>query len=85
MDPCYRLARPSAPGILPIASSMLQFTKTRPGAYTMKRWPFALLAALTLSTLSAAVQTPEQYFGFRIGADKKLVRWDRIVAWLPRR
>src|ERR1039458_9737420 len=26
---------------------------------------------------SAAVQTPEQYFGFRIGSDKKLARWDR--------
>src|SRR5574338_163922 len=26
-----------------------------------------------------AVPTPEQFFGFRIGADNKLARWDRIV------
>ncbi|MEO7274202.1 MAG: peptidase M14, partial [Vicinamibacterales bacterium] len=26
-----------------------------------------------------ALQTPEQFFGFRIGADNKLARWDRIV------
>ena len=28
------------------------------------------------------MQTPEQYFGFRIGSDKKLVRWDKIVEYL---
>ena len=26
-----------------------------------------------------AIQTPEQFFGFRIGTDNKLARWDRIV------
>ena len=31
---------------------------------------------------SAAVQTPEQYFGFRIGSDKKLARWDKIVEYM---
>src|SRR5262252_5062545 len=42
-----------------------------------------LTLALTLSTaLSAATQSPEQYFGFRIGADKKLVRWDKIVEYM---
>jgi hypothetical protein len=33
-------------------------------------------------TATAAVQTPEQYFGFRIGSDKKLVRWDKIVEYM---
>ena len=32
--------------------------------------------------LHAAVQSPEQYFGFRIGSDKKLVRWDKIVEYM---
>ena len=33
-------------------------------------------------TSTAAVQTPEEYFGFRIGSDKKLVRWDKIVEYM---
>jgi len=41
----------------------------------------AALIALALSA-HAAVQPPEQYFGFRIGADKKLVRWDKIVDYM---
>src|SRR4051812_49953247 len=35
-------------------------------------------------TAQAAVQSPEQYFGHRVGADKKLVRWDRIVEYLQK-
>jgi hypothetical protein len=34
--------------------------------------------------LHAAVQSPEQYFGFRIGSDKKLVRYDKIVEYLQK-
>src|SRR6478609_7091000 len=30
----------------------------------------------------AALQTPEQFFGFRIGSDNKLARWDRIVEYM---
>jgi len=42
-----------------------------------------LLALICFAVVSrAAVQTPEQYFGFRIGTDKKLVRWDKIVAYM---
>ena len=28
------------------------------------------------------IQTPEQFFGFRIGADNKLARWDKIVDYM---
>src|SRR3954453_22134598 len=28
------------------------------------------------------IQTPEQFFGLRIGADNKLARWDRIVDYM---
>jgi hypothetical protein len=31
---------------------------------------------------SAAVPTPEQFFGFKMGADKKLARYDKIVEYL---
>ena len=32
----------------------------------------------------AAIPTPEQFFGFRIGADNKLARWDQIVDYMKR-
>jgi hypothetical protein len=39
-----------------------------------------LLTALTLS--AAPLPTPEQFAGFRMGADKKLVNWDKIVEYM---
>jgi hypothetical protein len=41
----------------------------------------ALLAALIFSSTGAqqSLQTPEQFFGFRMGTDNKLARWDKIV------
>jgi len=29
-----------------------------------------------------ALQTPEQFLGFRVGADTRLARWDKIVEYL---
>jgi len=42
-----------------------------------------LLATLLLSGLAAAqeVTTPEKFFGFQLGADKKMARWDKIVEY----
>ncbi len=31
---------------------------------------------------SAALQTPEQFLGFKVGADTKLARWDKIVQYM---
>src|SRR5262245_24794814 len=43
----------------------------------------ALSLACTLAaTAAGSLQTPEQYFGFRIGADNKLARWDKIVDYM---
>jgi len=39
---------------------------------------------LTCLPLSAAVPTPEEFFGFRMGTDKKLARWDKIVEYLEK-
>src|SRR6516165_9616273 len=47
----------------------------------MKR---VVLALLTAALASAAVPAPEDYFGFRIGTDKKLVRWDKIVDYFEK-
>jgi hypothetical protein len=45
------------------------------------------IAALLVWTLvpggaQSAIQTPEQFFGFRMGTDNKLARWDRIVDYM---
>ena len=44
----------------------------------------AALAVTAVLTGSAqtAIPTPEQFFGFRMGTDNKLARWDRIVEYL---
>ena len=34
--------------------------------------------------MQAAVQSPEQYFGFRIGTDKKLVRYDKAMEYFQK-
>src|ERR1017187_7553922 len=46
----------------------------------MKKCLVALLLFLSLP-LTAEVPTPEKFFGFKIGADKKLARWDKIVEY----
>ena len=49
----------------------------------------ATLAAVALALLSTLVtdaagtlQTPEQFLGFEVGTDNKLVRWDKIVEYM---
>ncbi len=42
-------------------------------------WVFALFAVVVSASLAfgQSVPTPEQFFGHQVGADKKLVRWDK--------
>jgi hypothetical protein len=41
-----------------------------------------LAASLLLATAAAQdVTTPEKFFGFQLGADKKMARWDKIVEY----
>ena len=46
----------------------------------------AFVVAGTMPRLTAqapaALGTPEQFFGFRIGSDNKLARWDKIVDYM---
>ena len=42
---------------------------------------FALLLAHGL-TASGTLQSPEQFIGFTVGSDNKLVRWDKIVEYM---
>jgi hypothetical protein len=44
--------------------------------------PAALVLASVVTMAAAAagtLQPPEQFLGFKVGADHKLARWDRIV------
>ena len=41
----------------------------------------AVLFAL-VATAAGTLQTPEQFLGFKVGADNKLIRWDKIVDYM---
>ena len=46
---------------------------------------FALLAAMATGQVPRpAIPSPEQFFGFRIGTDRKLARYDKIVAYFQK-
>src|SRR6185312_9377423 len=34
------------------------------------------------ASVAGSLQTPEQFLGFRVGADNKLARWDKIVEYM---
>src|ERR1043166_5232263 len=38
--------------------------------------------AFQASVAAGSLQTPEQFLGFRVGADNKLARWDKIVDYM---
>jgi len=42
----------------------------------------AVLAPALRVTAAGSLQTPEQFLGFKVGADNKLARWDRIVEYM---
>jgi len=35
-----------------------------------------------VATAAGPLQSPEQFLGFKVGADNKLVRWDKIVDYM---
>src|SRR5216684_4417529 len=42
---------------------------------------FALMSTF-VATAAGTLQTPEQFLGYKVGADNKLVRWDKIVDYM---
>src|SRR5438093_9425396 len=44
--------------------------------------PALTLAGTLAATAAGPLQAPEQFLGFKIGADNKLARWDRIVDYM---
>src|SRR5437588_9704500 len=51
---------------------------------THRRLAFAIVLAIAAYRLigAASLQSPEQFLGFKVGADNKLVRWDKIVEYM---
>jgi hypothetical protein len=48
----------------------------------MRKFRLILTAALVLSSAFAQeITSPEKFFGFQLGADKKMARWDKIVEY----
>jgi len=43
---------------------------------------FLLTCALLVARAQATIPTPDQFFGFRMGTDNRLARWDRIVEYM---
>src|SRR5713101_6671896 len=41
-----------------------------------------VLACRLAATAAGPLQTPEQFIGFKVGADNKLARWDKIVEYM---
>src|SRR5438034_4435271 len=52
-----------------------------PAAIAAGSFVLCCLAAAAL-TAAGALQSPEQFIGFRVGTDNKLARWDTIVEYL---
>src|SRR5437773_8610501 len=44
--------------------------------------PVVALASILVGAAAGPLPAPEQFFGFRIGADNKLARWDKIVEYM---
>lgn len=60
----------------------------KPPIHARDRWsrPFALAALLALApalmqAAPARVTPPEEFFGFQLGSDRNIARWDRIVEY----
>jgi hypothetical protein len=48
----------------------------------MRSFRMILSAVLVLgAAMAQEITTPEKYFGFQLGADKKMARWDKIVEY----
>ena len=41
-----------------------------------------VLVSTLVASAAGTLQSPEQYLGFKVGADDKLVRWDKIVDYM---
>jgi hypothetical protein len=44
--------------------------------------PVTMRAQTPAAQAAASLQTPEQFLGFKVGADTKLARWDKIVQYM---
>src|SRR5438552_15740365 len=56
------------------------------GGFMIRRPRLVALALACLCTYvvtaAGTLQTPEHFFGHRVGADNRLIRWDKIVEYM---
>ncbi len=45
---------------------------------------FTVVSALAAFASAETIPSPEQYFGFKIGADRKIVRYDKMIAYFQK-
>jgi len=50
---------------------------------SLRVFPVLLIAGILAAPIAAATEitTPKEFFGFQMGADKKMARWDKIVEY----
>jgi hypothetical protein len=48
---------------------------------TIRAFATLILALSAASSTAQSLKSPEQYFGFKMGADHKLVKWPQIVEY----
>src|ERR1700683_4265293 len=76
------LSAVSAGPFIPIRSAMNSFARF---GSVLRALSLAMLVLMAPGFLRAQqIPVPEDYFGFKIGADKKLVRYDKIVEYLTK-
>ena len=48
---------------------------------TIRRLSLVFVLLFANAASAQQIATPEEFFGFQIGADRELARWDRIVEY----
>ena len=48
---------------------------------TIRRLSLVFVLLFAIAASAQQIETPEEFFGFQIGADRELARWDRIVEY----
>src|ERR1039458_4085872 len=67
--------------MLPHGHPFSSFQRAQVAIMSFMKKLIAVCVLLLSLPLVAQVPTPEKFFGFRIGTDKKLARWDKIVEY----
>ena len=68
--------------LLAVVIACVLFVPFAPAAISARGGVRARDRVVTTQQPATPLQTPEQFFGFKVGADTKLARWDKIVQYM---